>query len=443
MRTKRLASSPVSALAGPVSIRRQNRQLRYAHLGWSLGVTVCAALFVPGIPALFAQLHTPYCGGPNCNNAQLLPADFHALGGPSAATDAYAVFALTVIVTTSLIFFTVGGLIALRRWHDRSALFVSFILILLGALGVDSTLGPPIPANPSVLLILLVIFVTVLQYALLATFLLTFPTGRFTPRWSVLLIVVWILQVGLYFVSTPDAVLAVSGFVTWGSAAAIQLYRFIQVYTPRQRQQTKWVVFSLVLVEVVGRGIYTIAPKLWPALNTPGSWYHLAKIALDALVFLPISLGVGIAILRSKLYDIDIIIRRTLLYGTLTALLATVYFVSVIVFQAVTQALTGRHTLPPIAIVASTLLAAILFSPLRRRIQEFIDFRFDRRRYDATRILGDFAMTVRSEVDLDQLSEQLQKVVQDTMRPEHVSLWLRPLSSPTRDSSKRRDMTIT
>src|SRR6185437_6232936 len=111
----------------------------------------CAALFIPGIPTLFAQLHTPYCDGPNCNNAQLLPADFRALGGPGAATDAYAVFALVVIMLTSLVFFAVGGLIALRKWNDRSALFVSFVLILLGALGVDSTIGPPIPPNPGIL----------------------------------------------------------------------------------------------------------------------------------------------------------------------------------------------------------------------------------------------------------------------------------------------------
>jgi hypothetical protein len=261
---------------------------------------------------------------------------------------------------------------------------------------------------------------------LLATLLLTFPTGRFTPRWSALLILLWIIQVGFFFASAPPAVITVSSFATWGSAAVVQLYRYARIYTPLQRQQTKWVVFSLVVVEVVVGIIYdVVAPALWPALNSPASLYRLANIAVQALLWMPISLGVGIAILRYRLYDIDVIIRRTLVYGSLTAILAAVYFVVVLGAQVVGERLTGVIQPPPWLIVITTLLIAALFSPLRRRLQMLIDRRFYRSKYDATRTVEAFAATLRTELDLSDLSAHLVDVVQETMQPTHVSLWLR------------------
>jgi hypothetical protein len=410
---------------------RRERRLRLAHIGWGLGVLACAAVFVAGIPNTFAQLHHPFCNGPSCNEAQLAPPDFRALGGPSAATDAYAVYALAVILAASLVFFAVGGLIAWRKWNEPMALFVSFVLILFGSSGIEDAIGPPVPAAPGVIIILSIILLVVLQYSLLAIFLLTFPTGRFAPRWSALLVPLWIVQVGFYFASAPRFVITVSGFITWGSAAAIQVYRYARLYMPVQRQQTKWVVFSLVLVEVLVRGTYLLAPALWPALNTPGSPYRLARIAADALIWMPISLGVGIAILRSGLYDIDVIIRRTLVYGTLTAILAAVYFGVVIGLQALVGTVNSQASRSPVIIVASTLLIAALFNPLRHRIQATIDRHFYRRKYDAAQTLATFSATLRSELDLAELSERLQEVVEETMQPVHVSLWLRP--SPRSD----------
>ncbi|HEX9411934.1 MAG TPA: hypothetical protein VF916_00380 [Ktedonobacterales bacterium] len=305
------------------------------------------------------------------------------------------------------------------------ALFVSFVLILLGASGIDTVIAPPVPAAPGVIVILSIILLVVLQFSLLAIFLLTFPTGRFAPRWSALLVLLWIVGVGFHFAAAPPFVITVWDFITWGSAAAIQVYRYARLYTPVQRQQTKWVVFSLALVEVLVRGTYLLAPALWPALNTPGSPYRLARLAADALVWMPISLGIGIAILRSGLYDIDVIIRRTLVYGALTAILAAVYFGVVLGAQSVVRAITGQTGQQPVITVASTLLIAALFNPLRRGLQATIDRRFYRRKYDAARTLETFGQTLRTETDLAQLSEQLVAVVRETMQPAHVSLWLR------------------
>jgi hypothetical protein len=140
-----------------------------------------------------------------------------------------------------------------------------------------------------------------------------------------------------------------------------------------------------------------------------------------------IPLSFGIAILRYRLYDIDIIINRTLVYGSLTALLALLYIGLIVALQALVGALTGTLSQQPLVIVTSTLVIAALFQPLRRGIQNIIDRRFYRRKYDAARTVAEFDATLRNEVDLQQLSEHLVAVVQETMQPAHISLWLRPV----------------
>jgi hypothetical protein len=132
----------------------------------------------------------------------------------------------------------------------------------------------------------------------------------------------------------------------------------------------------------------------------------------------------GIAILRYRLYEIDLLINRTLVYGTLTAMLVALYFVGIVVLQRFFVLLTGQQS--TLAVVASTLLIAALFTPLRRRIQSFIDRRFYRSKYDARKTLEAFSAKLRDETDLDALSDDLVGVVRETMQPAHASLWLRP-----------------
>jgi hypothetical protein len=149
---------------------------------------------------------------------------------------------------------------------------------------------------------------------------------------------------------------------------------------------------------------------------------------LVGLVGWPVA--VGIAILRYRLYNIDLIINRTLVYGSLTAILAVVYLGGVSATQAIFRVLAGQEHQPQIAVVVSTLVIAALFTPLRRRIQSFIDRRFYRRKYDARKTLEAFSAKLRDETDLDALSDDLVGVVRETMQPEHVSLWLRPDPPP-------------
>ena len=208
--------------------------------------------------------------------------------------------------------------------------------------------------------------------------------------------------------------LALYFFLFFASAASL-VVRFRRSGS-LERQQIKWLAFAALAVPV------------WFLTNAPiEAASRTLFIVMDALIFSAlIPVAAGVAILRYRLYDIDVVINRTLVYGTLTVLLAAVYLGGVATTQAIFRALTGQEQQPQLAIVVSTLVIAALFNPLRRRIQAFIDRRFYRRKYDARKTLEAFSAKLRDETDLEALNAELVGVVRKTMQPEHVSLWLRP-----------------
>ena len=204
-------------------------------------------------------------------------------------------------------------------------------------------------------------------------------------------------------------------------ASAISLVVRLRRAGSEQRQQIKWLAYGGVVVVggICVGGLIT----LWSA---PVSILIMSGSLLGLPVF------TGIAILRYRLYDIDFLINRTLVYGALTTILALVYFGGVATLQAILQTFTGQEQVPQLAIVVSTLVIAALFSPLKQRIQGIIDRRFYRSKYDAAKTLEAFNARLRDETNLDALSEDLVGVARSTMQPEHVSLWLRPDTAATR-----------
>jgi hypothetical protein len=182
-----------------------------------------------------------------------------------------------------------------------------------------------------------------------------------------------------------------------------------------ERQQLRWLAGAAVLV-----GVYIVGGLIGlDRLLGEGAW-NLINAAANAGLYA----AVGVAILRYRLYEIDIIINRALVYGSLTVMLVALYFGGIVVLQRDFVALTGQQS--TLAVVASTLAIAALFNPLRRRVQALVDRRFYRRKYDSAKTLAAFNSRLREETDLDSLSDEVLGVVRETMQPEHAFLWLRP-----------------
>jgi hypothetical protein len=282
-------------------------------------------------------------------------------------------------------------------------------------------------------------FLLLLDFTLYLLVFSLFPNGRFVPAWMRWLVTALIvLEVIFYLLTTsswntdtlltsPPAslVLFILLVIGWVSIIGGQIYRYRRVSSSTERQQTKWVVLGIIAGPVLGV-MYYLPPLLIPPLRAPDSLYFLLFKPVFTMVFLFAPLCFGIAILRYRLWDIDVLINRTLVYGTLTVSLALVYFSLVVGLQSVVGLFRGQVSQSPFVIVVSTLAIAALFQPLRRRLQKIIDRRFYRRKYDAARTLAAFSATLRNEVDLHQLLTQLVAVVEETMQPSFVSLWLRP-----------------
>jgi hypothetical protein len=280
-------------------------------------------------------------------------------------------------------------------------------------------------------------------WALMFLALLLFPTGRLpSPRWRP---VAWVIVGGIFVLSVltafepgllPDLpvpnptgmeqassiltlirgiliLVILSGILAVAASVTVRFRRA----RGEERQQLKWLAYS---------AGFLIGTIVLGALNTEVLHNRVIEFAavLNIIAVAAVPTAIGVAILRYRLYDIDLIINRTLVYGALTAMLALVYVGGVVGLQAILRAMTGQES--TLAVVASTLTIAALFSPLRRRVQGFVDRRFYRSKYDARTTLEAFSATLRDETDLKALNDELVGVARSTLQPEHVSLWLRP-----------------
>jgi hypothetical protein len=324
-----------------------------------------------------------------------------------------------------------GLLIFWRRSDDWAALLFSLTLITICGipLRTEWALDRAVPW-----LQLPIRFMWALAMFLLLIVFFVFPDGRFIPRWTRLLGAAAIPAALLVTVSQGQSTASLGltvliWSVFWGAGLYAQAHRYRHVSGPVQRQQIKWVASTLGLI-VLFVLFAIFIPMLF--VDTASTWFVWALPALMP-VFLLFPVSVAVAILRHRLYDIDRLLSRTLTYGALTVVLGIVYAGAVVLLGQVLNPRGGDSTL---AVAASTLLVAALFQPLRRRIQNIVDQRFNRRRYDAANTIETFNARLREQLDLGTLSAELLGVVHQTMQPTKASLWLRP---PTRGSQDQGD----
>jgi hypothetical protein len=402
--------------------RLRGRGRLLARGGWVAVVICTLGICVGSLPVYLAQLRTP-CAGSACSYQQLTPAQVGPLTTLGLSLGEYAAYTVALAVVNIAVCLAVSAVIALRRPEDRMALIVALMLVTLGPLMMSESVAasPSLWQAPNQYLSDLCVALLLLVFAV-------FPTGRFVPAWMLWPVVVMTLT------SVAPAALATLkirtvnlGFVVFLVEAAllvvVQLYRYRRVSNPLQQQQIKWVVFGFVVL--ITCWVIAFVPYLLsPVLARPGSLYLPVAIAFQVLTLILVPLSFGVAMLRYRLWDIDALINRALVYGPLTFTLTGVYGGLVIGLQALLRGLIPEDN--SLAIVLSTLAIVVLIQPLRRRLQAFIDRRFFRRKYDAAKTVAAFSATLRQEMDLDQLRVQVLAVVQETLQPAHASLWLPP-----------------
>ena len=423
----RTTSGAALEAKGPPALR--GRWLAIARATWAIVAILALALFLGSIPLYLRQL------------GQFTPAERDALltqfpsvtVSPSPEFEFAADFVSTsAYLGASLACLVLAGILFWRKGEERMTVFVSFFLLVFGVVMTgpfEMVLGAIRPESLGL--------AWALQNALiapLAVLFYLFPDGRFVPgwtRWLAIALAPWTLLMLIFPAPSwlsPTPLVAILWVFCTLSIIFAQVYRYRRVSTPAQRQQTKWVVVGFVGWTFVLLGIGVVFYISPPSL--PGGQLSVADMVFIFVLRISwpiglslIPLSMGIAVLRYRLWDIDILIRRTLVYSVLSVLLALIYFGGVVLVQQLTRSISASSDL---AIVVSTLAIAALFFPLRRRVQNALDRRFFRRKYDAQKVLAQFAATARDETDLEKLTARLVEVVQETMQPAHVSLWLKP-----------------
>ena len=411
------------------TMRLTKNSRRLVIVGWSLVAVVFLAYFLTVLRLDFAQMLVP-CQGANCNFLALSNIEIKVLTSWGTSTHAYAYYMSAVTVLLTLPYWVLGGLIVWQQGSTRVGLAVSLALIIIpiSTYGGSTDWAVNYPK-----LVIPGIFLNVLGTVIMLVFFYLIPNGWFSPGWAyipliitIFLIVILTLQIN-GIIAFSDKILSllgptIIGFIILGGS--FHIYRYRLESTPMERQQTKWMLFGVITyilgvvlwVFIFGRALYIPAGKSRLLAMMIG-WFSVN------ITLLGLPVAITIAISRYRLWDIDRIIRKTLQYSLLTLLLALVYFGSVLLLQTLVENLTGQQS--QIAIVFSTLAIAALFNPLRTRVQDFIDRRFFRKKNNTEQTLARFAVVARDEVDMDKLTTALLGVVEESMQPERVSVWLR------------------
>jgi hypothetical protein len=374
---------------------------------------------IVGFPLGYAYLHTVCPSG-----CSLTPGNVRGLEQLGLSIPFYANFYLVIQVLYILVCAGIALLIVFKKPGQWVPLGMSAFLVGLSAYeGTDYpalATAYPVLYAPTQLLI-------GLGMGLLGMYaLLTFPNGQFGSRWVLGFYLVNSLAVVLFaFLTTPVFVLinTVFSLLSFPIIVGILIYRSRRLLNAKEQAATKWIIVSLSLFILIILLVFLLLPALAPADS-------FALLIVNIAGFFGCGINIAgflMAVLYANAFDIDVFVRRTLVYTLLTATLAVLYVGLVLGLQVAFATFSPRAAQSPLILVGSTLIVAALFGPLRHGIQRTIDRRFYRRKYDAARTIAAFSAILRQEVDLDQLHEQLLAIVQETMQPASLSLWIRPL----------------
>lgn len=396
-----------------------------ARVLWVALVAMQLLSFASAVPGYFTLADHP-CA----SDCALTIRESNVLGGIGVAPQSYVLLLLTLKALSVAVSTFMAALLFVRRSNDWMALIAAYAILIIPTSALLN-LGPTVATSTQTTAFNLPVAADIalgsVQSAAIIGLFLLFPSGRFTPHWMWLLLASFLIYTTIYAVwPVAQGPLALGWIVFFACLIANIVYRYRHVSSPLERQQTKWVISGFVV-------FMFISLMFWLPSFTPlgGTIYApLSQIAYTlCLIVMPFTFF--IAIQRYRLYDIDTIIRRTLIYGAVSVILAAIYAIVVSGAQFLLQRVGGQWvSASQPTIVVTTLVIAALFLPLRRYLQQFVDQRFYRRRYDAERTVERFGVALRSHVELDQLTAELTGVIDDTMRPAHVSLWLRQSEAP-------------
>ncbi|HEY6040643.1 MAG TPA: hypothetical protein VIX58_00815 [Anaerolineae bacterium] len=414
---------------GGVARRAQGPWIVLVDAAWFAFAALAVVILIASIPLAYI---------PHLDNTFGVPIDAPPL---FVAVMSYATVVVSLL--SAAVSFAVAVLLFWKKRGERFALFMSFFLLAYGSamggplevlIGTGSLLSGTVLPGGLVLSETLVLGIQGAMFIPLAIFFCLFPNGHFVPRWSRYVVFPLLLLTPAFVHVTafeyPSAMNALAwlvmllALVLLGVCIYAQFYRYRRVATRLEQQQTKWVVYGLALAFLLA---LVLQVPYYAAGTTPAGtalpwWDTFSGLGWQVMnTILPLSFA--IAVMRYRLWDIDVIVRRTLLYSSLTAILALGYFASVILLQQLFRSLTGVGG--ELAIIISTLGLAVLSNPLRRRMQNVIDRRFFRQKYNAPVVLARFAKVASVETDLDKLTGNLMDIVNETIQPERVSVWLK------------------
>jgi hypothetical protein len=397
---------------------------------WALAASVLFLMYLPGLPIVFSEL-AGTCAGEGCTAMALTGPEAELLAEYGVSLRSYAAFEIALEVVLTTVF---AGIAVLLIWQPRPlrmGVITAFFLLFLGPVFFGEGVRAFERVNPVVET--LVVVLTSISVVLFILMLHLFPDGLFFPRWNgywVLPLCVLIVLEPVFIPSGSQSYSASFFVVVWGMLAAViglifQIYRYRNISNSIQRQQTKWVMLGI-LAMFLGMLPWMVFVEIAPLEPGPARVAFNLSITVQYAFVLMMPFALVFSIQRYRLWDIDLIIRRSLQYALLTGVIVLIYFGGIVVIQSAVRAVTGQGD-SPVATVVTTLLIAALFNPLRSRAQDVIDRRFFRAKYDAEQALARFARAARDEVDMATLAGEILGVVDETMQPRVLNLWLPPV----------------